>query len=81
MKLERVGRVSVRHLCLEVGRQIDDVDGPKWTFLWTNTTSYTESFRNESNLGFWSNLDAQLASPYHWARPFAFLPAFLEATY
>jgi hypothetical protein len=44
MKLEGVGRVSMRHLRLEIGRQVDDVDGPERTFLRTDATSYTESF-------------------------------------
>jgi hypothetical protein len=44
MKLEAVGRVSVSDMGLEVGGQVDDVDGSKGALLGTDTTSNTEVF-------------------------------------
>lgn len=38
MKFEAVRRVPVCHLGLEVRREVDDIDGVEWTFLWTDTT-------------------------------------------
>jgi hypothetical protein len=37
MQLERVRRVSVGDLGLEVRRQVDDVDGIERAFLWADT--------------------------------------------
>lgn len=39
VQLEAVGAVAVCDLCLEVGGQVDDVDGVEWTLLGTDTTS------------------------------------------
>lgn len=44
-------------LGLEVGRQIDDVDGTEWTFLRADTAADTQTFRYESNLRIWGNFD------------------------
>lgn len=41
MKLEAVGRVSVRNLGLQICGQIDDVNGSKWAFLWTDAAADT----------------------------------------
>lgn len=65
------------HLCLEVGGQVDDVDGTKRAFFWTNTTSYTEAFRNESYLRFRGDFDAKLAGAYDGTGLLALLTTFL----
>jgi hypothetical protein len=39
MKFETVRRVAVGDLCLEICWQIDNANGPKWAFLWADTTS------------------------------------------
>lgn len=41
MKLETVGRVTVGDLAFEVGGQVDDVNGTKWTLLGTDTATNT----------------------------------------
>jgi hypothetical protein len=41
MKLEAVGRVSMRNMGFEIRRKVDDVDGTKWAFLRTDTATYT----------------------------------------
>lgn len=41
MELEAVGRVSVSDLRLQVGGQIDDIDGAERTLLDTDTTTNT----------------------------------------
>jgi hypothetical protein len=41
MQFEAVGGVSVGNLSLEIGRQIDDVDGIEGAFLWANTATNT----------------------------------------
>ena len=39
VQLEAVCRVTMGDLGLEIGRQIDDVDGTKWAFFGANTTT------------------------------------------
>lgn len=41
MKLEAVGRVSMRNMGLEVGWQIDNVDSSERTLLWADTATDT----------------------------------------
>ena len=65
MQLEAVGRVSVRDLRLEVRRQVDDVDGSKWTLLDADTASYAETFGDEGDLGFGCDFDAELSGSYN----------------
>jgi hypothetical protein len=38
MQLEAVGAIAVSDLSLEVGGQIDDVNGIEWALLGTDTT-------------------------------------------
>lgn len=40
VQFEAVGRIAVSDLGLEVRGQIDDIDSPKWTFFYTDATSY-----------------------------------------
>lgn len=51
-------------LGLEVGGQVDDVDSTKGAFFRTDTASYTQTFRNESNLRFRGNFDAKFAGAH-----------------
>lgn len=44
MQLERIGRITMRHFRFQVGRQVDNVDGAKRTFLGTDTTTNTKRF-------------------------------------
>jgi hypothetical protein len=78
MQLEAICGIAVGDLSLEVGGQVDDVDGPKGTFLWADTATDAKAFRDESNLGLCVNLNAELACADHRARLFAFLAAFLN---
>ena len=65
-------------LCFEIRWQIDDVDGTKWTFLWTNTTTNAKWFWDVCDFRVRCNFDAQFASLDNWTWLFAFLTAFLE---
>jgi hypothetical protein len=64
--------------CLEIGRQIDDVDGAERAFLGTDTATDAETFGNKGDLGLWRNFNAELAGSNHRARLFALLTAFLK---
>jgi hypothetical protein len=64
-------------LGLEVGGQVDDVDGVKGAFLGADTASDTEALRDEGDLGSIVDFDTQLARADDWTRLFAFLSAFL----
>lgn len=77
MELEAVCRVTMGDLGLEVRGQIDDVDGVEGTFLRADTTTDTQSLRDEGDLGCVVHLDTQLARADDGARLFAFLSAFL----
>lgn len=39
MQFEAVGRVPVGDLCLEIGGEVDDIDGAKGTFLRADTAA------------------------------------------
>lgn len=77
MQFETVGRVAVRDLGFEIGREIDNVDSSKWTFLRTDTASDAEAFRNEGDLGFRGHFDTELAGAHHRAGLLALLTTFL----
>jgi hypothetical protein len=62
MKLEAVGRVSMRNMGFEICWKIDDIDGTKWAFLRTDTASDTQTFGNESDLGLRSDFDAKASA-------------------
>jgi hypothetical protein len=78
MKLEAVGRVSMRDMGLEVGRQIDDIDGSKGAFLRADTATNAQTLGDESNLRFGSDFDAETTTSNNGARLFTFLSAFLR---
>lgn len=77
VQLEAVGRVSVGDLGLEVGGQVDDVDGVEGAFLGADTATDTQALRDEGDLGLGRDFDAQLARADYGTRLLAFLPAFL----
>lgn len=77
MQLEGVGGVAVGDLSLEVGGQVDDVDGVEGTFLRTDTATDAETLTNEGDLGGWVDFDAEFASADDGAGFLAFLSAFL----
>lgn len=62
MEFEAVGRVAVSDLSLEIGRQIDNVNGAERTFLGADTTADAEAFGYKGDLGLWGNLNTELAS-------------------
>ena len=78
MQLEAVGRVTVGDLCLEVGGQVDNVDGTERAFLRADTATDTEALGNEGDLGLGCHFDTKLACADHRARLFALLATFLK---
>lgn len=77
VKLERVGRVSVGDLRLEVGWQVDNVDGAERALLWADTASNAERLGDEGDLGGWINLDTEASRADDWAGLLALLATFL----
>jgi hypothetical protein len=77
VELEAVGRVTVGDLRLEVGGQVDDVDGIERTFLRANTATDTETLGDEGNLGCVFNLNTELAGTDDGTGLLAFLTTFL----
>lgn len=78
VELEAVGRVSMGDLGLEVGGQVDDVDGVEGAFLRANTASDAEALGDEGDFGRVGDFNAQLARADNGTRLFAFLSAFLR---
>jgi hypothetical protein len=62
---------------LEIGWQIDNVDGSKWAFLRTDTASNTKGLGDEGDLGVRGDFDAETSASHNRARFLAFLSAFL----
>lgn len=63
MEFEAIGRVAVCDLGLEVGRQVDDVDGIERALLGADTAPNAQTLRNEGDLAVWGDLDTELAGP------------------
>ena len=78
MQLEAVRAISVRHLRLKVGRQVDDVDGIERALLRADTAANAQALGDEGDLAIGCNFDAQLARSYHRAGLLALLAAFLR---
>jgi hypothetical protein len=78
VQLEAVRRVSMRDLGLEVGGQVDNIDGVEGAFLGADTAANTQALGDEGDLGHVVDLDAQLARADHGTRLFTFLSAFLR---
>lgn len=64
-------------LGLEVGGQVDDVDGVEGAFLRTDTTSNAQALRDEGDLGVGRHFDTQLARAHNGTGLLAFLSTFL----
>lgn len=62
---------------LEIRGQVDDIDGSKWALLRADTASNAEGFRDECNLGFWSDFNAQATTSNNRTRFLALLSTFL----
>jgi hypothetical protein len=77
VELETVGRVTVGDLRLEVGGQVDDVDGIERTFLGTDTATDTETLRDEGDLGRVFDLNTELSGTDDGAGFLALLTTFL----
>lgn len=78
VELEAVGRVTVGDLALEVGRQVDDVNGAKWTFLGTDTATNAQALGDEGDLGLGGDFNAKFTRAHHRARFLALLTTFLR---
>lgn len=77
MQLEGVGAVSMGGLVLEVGGELNDVDGLKGALFGADTATDAERLRDECNFGCWCNLDAQPPHSNNWAALLALLSTFL----
>lgn len=77
VKLEAVGRVTVGDLGLEVGGQVDDVNGSEWTLLGTDTTTNAQALGDKGDLRSGIDFNAKLAGADHGARLLALLTTFL----
>lgn len=64
-------------LTLEIGGQVDDVDGAEGTFLGADTAADAQTLGDEGYLGLRADFDAQLAGPDDGARLLALLSTFL----
>lgn len=64
-------------LGLEVGGQVDDVDGVEGAFFRADTATDTQALRDEGDLGVGGDFDTQLACADDGTRLLAFLSAFL----
>ena len=78
MKLEAVGRISMSNMGLKIRGQIDNVDGSEWAFLRADTASNAEGFRDECNLGFRSDFNAQATTSNDRTGFLALLSTFLK---
>lgn len=61
MQLEAVGGVAVGDLALEVGGQVDDLDGVEGAFLRADTATDTQALTDEGDLAAGLDLDTELA--------------------
>jgi hypothetical protein len=77
VKLEAVGRVTVGDLRLEVGGQVDNVDGIERTFLGADTATDTETLGDEGDFGLVGDFNTELAGTDDGAGFLALLTTFL----
>lgn len=77
MKLEAVGGVTVGDLGLQVGGQVDDVNGAEGTFLRTDTATDTQTLGDECDLRLGGDLNAEFTGTDDGAGFLALLTAFL----
>ena len=77
MEFEDIGFILIRGLLLQIFGQVDDVHGLKGAFLDTDSAPNAEHLAEVSDLGFETDLDAQLAQLNCGAGFLAFLVSFL----
>jgi hypothetical protein len=77
VQLEAVRAISVADLRLEVGRQVDDVDGVEGTFLGADAAADAQAFADEGDLAFRRDFNAQFACADNGAGFLAFLEEIL----
>lgn len=65
MQFETISRITMRHVCLQISRQIDNVDRTKRTLLHTNTTTDTQNLGDEGNFRSWQYFDTQFTRLDH----------------
>ena len=80
VQLEAVGGVTVGDLALQIGGQVDDVDGTEGTLLGANTATNAKAFGDKGDLRFGGHFNAKLTRANHGARLLALLTTFLEQT-
>lgn len=73
MELERVSRISVGGLGLEICWHVNDINGVKWTFFHTNTTTNTQSLGNKCDFRSRSDLNTKFTGLDHRTGLSAFL--------
>ena len=78
MQLERVGAVSVCGLILEVGGELDNVDGLEGALFGADTTTDAERFRDKGDLARGRHFDTQSAHTNDGTRLFTLLTTFLR---
>ena len=78
VKLETVGRVAVGDLGLQVGGQVDNVNGTEGTFLGADTATNTQALGNEGDLGGVVDFDTEFTGTDDGAGLFALLTTFLR---
>ena len=77
MQLKAVRTVAVGDFLLEVGGQIDDVDGVEGALLGADAAADTQALGDEGDFAVGRDFDAEFACAYHGAGLLAFLTAFL----
>lgn len=77
MQLERVGTVAMCGFSLQIGGEVDDLDGIERTLLHANTASDAQLFRDERYLGSRCYFNTQLPYLVYGAVCLAFLLALL----
>lgn len=78
VQLEAVGGVTVCDLALEVGGQVDNLDGVEGALLGADTATDTEALTDEGDLAGAVDLDTQLAGLDDGTRLLALLATFLR---
>lgn len=77
MKLEAVGGISMSNVGFKVCWQVNDIDSPKRTFFWTNTTANTEALGDECDFRFGSYFDTEFSGANNRTRLLTLLSTFL----
>lgn len=78
VQLEAVGGVTVCDLALEVGGQVDNLDGVEGALLGADTASDTQALRDEGDFAGVVDFDTQLAGLDDGTRLLALLTTFLR---